>query len=172
MSATVTKAFWTAWGATTMLNGIVAGHMVSHSVMLGQFFNWFIQTGNLDLLHRTYSVFRASGTAHLVYDTPFYLHLAAGTVLAALALVVRRHRLISVLAGMSTLWAATIFHVTDLDGAEDSVLTGTADAATIRYYLDINIPVHAALALIYLLAMAAMLAIPLLERRREALLRQ
>jgi hypothetical protein len=141
--------------------------MVSHSVMLGRFFNWFIESGNLDLLHRTYSVFRAGGSAHILYDVPLYLHLAAGAVLVALAFVTRRHRLISMLAGMSTLWTAMIFHIMDLDGAEDSVLTGVADARTTQYYLDINIPVHATFAVIYLTAMAAMLAIPLLDRRRR-----
>lgn len=161
------RAFWTAWVATTMLTGVLSGYMVSHSIMLGRFFDWFVESGNLDLLHRTYTVFRAASGAHLTYDIPLYLHLAAGICLVVLAFVVKRHRTIAVLAGLSTWWTGSIFMVLDLDEAEDAVLTGVADPAMTQYYLDINIPVHATFAAIYLCSMALLLAIPLLELRRR-----
>src|SRR5689334_1985136 len=44
------RAFWVFWCLTTMLTGVLAGYMVSHSIMLGRFFNWYLETGNTDLL--------------------------------------------------------------------------------------------------------------------------
>ncbi len=161
----IERLYWATWIVTTMLTGVLSGYMVSHSIMLGRFFNWFIESGNLDLLHRTYTVFREASGAHIVYDIPLYLHFAAGIAFVVLAFVLKRHRILSVLAGLSTFWTGSIFMLIDLDEAEDGVLTGTADSALIQHYLSINIPVHAAFAAAYLAAMLLLLLIPLLDKR-------
>jgi hypothetical protein len=161
----IERLYWALWIVTTTLTGVLAGYMVSHSIMLGRFFNWFIESGNLDLLHRTYTVFREASNAHITYDIPLYLHFAAGVAFVVLAFVLKRHRILSVLAGLSTYWTGSIFMLIDLDEAEDSVLTGTADAAMTQYYLSINIPVHATFAAIYLASMLLLLLIPLLDKR-------
>lgn len=168
MTMRLTAAYWGFWVAVTMLTGILSGYMVSHSIMLGRFFDWYVESGNLDLLGRTYTVFREASQAHVTYDVPLYLHLAAGIVFVILALLLKRHRTISVLAGLSTLWTGSIFMLIDLDEAEDSVLTGTADAQMTQYYLSINIPVHASFAAIYLASMLLLLMVPLLDLRKAA----
>jgi hypothetical protein len=59
------KLFWIFWCSTTMLTGILAGFLVSHSIMLGRFFQWFMESGNENLLHQTYTVFRAASSPHI-----------------------------------------------------------------------------------------------------------
>jgi len=161
------RAYWTVWCLTVVLTGILSGYMVSHSIMLGRFFNWFIETDNLDLLSRTYSQFRASGNAYRVYDIPFGLHLIFGTVLALLALVIGRHRLLSLLAGLSTWLVSAIFIGFDVGGAEDAVLTSTADSDRIEHFLAVNIPVHTLFAGIYLSSMLGLILIVMAELRHE-----
>jgi hypothetical protein len=87
------KLFWVFWCSTTILTGILAGFMVSHSIMLGRFFNWFIESGNENLLHQTYTVFRAASKAHVVYDIPLYLALVSGVIWTALAFILKRDRI-------------------------------------------------------------------------------
>ncbi len=67
----ILKLYWVFWCSTTILTGILAGYMVSHSTMLGRFFNWFIESGNVDLLHRTYTVFRKASRPQALYDVPY-----------------------------------------------------------------------------------------------------
>lgn len=161
----VDRLYWSFWLLTTMLTGVLSGYMVSHSIMLGQFFNWFIESGNLDLLHKTYTVFRAGSNAYRVYDIPLLLHLVAGTLFVVLTLLAKRHRIPAVLAGLSTWWVSAIFIGFDVGSAEDAVLTGVADHATTQYFLAVNLPAHASFAVIYLASMALLLAMPLLDRR-------
>jgi hypothetical protein len=148
-----------------MLTGVLSGYMVSHSIMFGQFFNWYIESDNLELLERTYTTFRAGSNVYRIYDIPLLLHLIAGTAFAALALILKRHRVISVLAGLSTWWVSAIFIGMGVGEAEDAVLTSTADSEMIQYFLSINIPAHSSFAVIYLVSLFLLLLIPLLDMR-------
>jgi hypothetical protein len=47
------KLYWGFWFSTTVLTGIMAGFMISHSIMFGRFLSWFVESDNLDLLRRT-----------------------------------------------------------------------------------------------------------------------
>jgi hypothetical protein len=153
--------YWTLWVVTTMLTGILAGYMVSHSIMLGRFFTWFVDSNNLELLRQTYTAFRAQGRAHIWYDVPLFLHLIVGVVWTALSFLLKRHRLIATTAGLSTVWVSILFFGLRFDEAEDAVLTSTADPATTQYFAVLNVPLHSLFAVIYVTSLFLLLLVPL-----------
>jgi hypothetical protein len=161
------KFYWSFWCITAVLNGVLTGYMVSHSIMLGRFFNWYLESGKEGLLHQTYTVFRASNNAYRLYDIPLGLHLVVGGVWVVLALLVRRQRIIALLAGLATYWVAAIFLGTGLGTAEDAVLTATATPELTQRYLMLNLPIHTAFAVIYATSLLLMLLVPLRERAAE-----
>lgn len=155
------KLFWVFWCSTTILTGVLAGFLISHSIMLGRFFQWFIESGNENLLHQTYTVFRAASNPHIVYNTPLYLAFISGIIWTALAFIVRRDRIIAVTAGLSTLWVGMIFFISDLAEAEEAVLTATADARLTQLYASINLPVHTLFAAMYVVSFFLLLLVAL-----------
>ena len=158
------KLYWAFWCVTAALNGVLAGYMVSHSIMLGRFFNWYLESGNENLLRQTYSVFRASSNAYRVYDIPLALHLVVAGAWVLPAFVVRRQRVIAAVAGLATYWVGAIFLATGSGTAEDAVLAGTADAALTQQYLTLNLPIHTTFAVIYVSSLLLMLLVPLRDR--------
>ena len=158
---TLSKLFWVFWCSTTILTGILAGFLVSHSIMLGRFFQWFIESGNENLLHQTYTVFRVASNAHVVYNIPLYLAFVSGIIWTVLAFIVRRDRIIAVTAGLSTLWVGMIFFISDLHEAEEAVLTGMADARLTQLYTSINLPVHTLFAAMYVVSLFLLLLVAL-----------
>ncbi|MBN2085731.1 MAG: hypothetical protein JW748_10965 [Anaerolineales bacterium] len=162
------KLFWIFWFATTVLTGILAGFMVSHSIMLGRFFNWYIESDNLGLLHQTFTVFRETHTPGVLYNTPLYLAFLSGVAWTVLACILKRDRIIAVVAGLSTFWVGNIFFLSLLNKAEEAVLSGGADAAMTQYYLSINLPLHTSFAVIYLASLCLLLWVPLKEQRQSA----
>ncbi len=168
MKTAIAGTYWFFWVLTTMVTGVLAGYMVSHSIMLGQFFNWYIASDHLDLLRQTYTAFRAGSDAYKIYDIPLLLDLIFGTLFVIMAFVVKRHRIISVLAGFATWWVSVIFLGFGVGAAEDAVLTSTADSATVQYYHSVNIPAHSSFAVIYLISLLLLLLIPLLDLRGKA----
>lgn len=163
------RLYWPLWIVTTMLTGVLSGYMVSHSIMFGQFFNWYIESDNLDLLRQTYATFRAGSNAYNIYYAPLLLHVISGTAFVVQAFMLKRDRIISLVAGFSTWWVGAIFIGMDVGEAEVAVLTSTADSETVQYFLSINIPAHSSFAVIYLVSLFLLLLIPLLELRRSTL---
>ena len=53
--------YWVLWFAITILTGILAGFLTSHSVMLGRYFTWLIESGNYQVFTDTFS-FQSSNT--------------------------------------------------------------------------------------------------------------
>ena len=155
------KLFWVFWCSTTILTGVLAGFLVSHSIMLGRFFQWFIESGNEKLLHQTYTVFRAASNPHVMYNIPLYLALVSGIIWTVLAFIVRRDRIIAVIAGLSTLWVGTIFFISDLAEAEEAVMTGIGDARLTQLYTSINLPLHTLFAAIYVVSFFLLLLVAL-----------
>ena len=155
------KLFWVFWCSTTILTGVLAGFLVSHSIMLGRFFQWFIESGNENLLHQTYTVFRAASNPHIVYNIPLYLAFVSGIIWTVLAFIVRRDRIIAVIAGLSTLWVGMIFFISDLAEAEEAVMTGIADARLTQLYTSINLPLHTLFAAIYVVSFFLLLLVAL-----------
>jgi len=158
---TLNKLFWVFWCSTTILTGILAGFLVSHSIMLGRFFQWFLESGNETLLHQTYTVFRAASSPHIAYNIPLLLALVSGIIWTVLAFLARRDRIIAVTAGLSTLWVGIIFFVSDLGDAEEAVLTATADARLTQLYTALNLPIHTLFAAMYVVSLFLLLLVAL-----------
>jgi hypothetical protein len=153
------RLYWAFWCSTTILTGILAGFLASHAIMLGRFFNWYIDSGNVELLHRTFTVFRKAAGPQVLYYIPLYLALVSGIVWAMLAFAAKRHRLIAAIAGLSTLWVGIVFYLSKLGQAEAAVLSGTADADMMRLYVSINLPIHALFAVFYTVSLFLLLRV-------------
>ena len=158
---TLRKPFWVLWCSTTILTGILAGFLLSHSIMLGRFFQWFIESGNEDLLHQTYTVFRAASSPHIAYNIPLLLAFVSGIIWTVLAFIVKKDRIIAVTAGLSTVWVGAIFFLTDFGEAEVAVMTATADAKLTQLYTALNLPIHTLFAAIYVVSLFLLLLVPL-----------
>ena len=167
---TLGKLFWVFWCSTTILTGILAGYMVSHSIMLGRFFQWFIESGNENLLHQTYTVFRAGSHPHVAHNIPLYMAFVSGIIWTVLAFIARRDRIIAVTAGLSTLWVGMIFFISDLAEAEEAVLTGMADSRLTQLYTSINLPLHTLFASMYVVSFFLMLPVTLKGQWSKALI--
>lgn len=158
---TLSKLFWIFWCSTTMLTGVLAGFLLSHAIMLGRFFQWFMDSGNENLLHQTYTVFRAASNPHIAYNTPLYLAFISGIVWAVFAFIVKRDRIIAVTAGLSTVWVSVIFFCTNFGEAEEAVMTATADATLTQLYTTLNLPLHTLFAAMYVVSLFLLLLVPL-----------
>ena len=158
---TLRKLFWVFWCSTTILTGILAGFLISHAIMLGRFFQWFMESGNEELLHQTYTVFRAASSPHIAYNIPLYLSFISGIIWTVLAFIARRDRIIAVTAGLSTVWVGAIFFLTDFGEAEEAVLTATADARLTQLYTALNLPLHTLFAAMYIVSLFLLLLVPL-----------
>ncbi len=165
----IDRLYWGFWCSTTLLTGILAGYMVSHSIMLGRFFNWYVKSGNMDLLRQTYTVFRNSSNAHALYDIPLYLALVSGIIWIILSLILKRDRVIAFIAGLAAFWVGMIFSIADLDEAEEAVLTGVADDKMAQLYLSINIPLHSTFAAIFIISTLLLLFVALKNRKKAGL---
>ncbi len=157
----IRKLFWGFWFSTTVLTGILTGFMISHSIMLGRFFNWYIESDNMELMRQTFTVFREADTPGVLYNAPLYLAFLSGIVWTILAFLLKKDRIIAILAGLSTFWVGNIFFLSFLNKAEEAVLSGSADTGMMQYYLSINLPLHASFAVIYLASVCLLLWVPL-----------
>ena len=146
----INKLYWIFWCSTTIFTGISAGMLIAHILQLGRFFTWLIESGNEDLLHQTFTVFRQTNRIQdMSYDFLLYLALVSGVIWLVLAFILKRERVIAIIAGLSTLWVGLIFSISDLDEAEEAVLSGTADASLTQLFVSINMPAHTCFAIIY-----------------------
>jgi len=78
-----------------------------------------------------------------------------------MAFILRRDRIIALIAGLSTLWVKTIFSISDLDEAEEAVLSGIADDHMAQFFVSINVPIHTLFAVIYVISLTLLLFVPL-----------
>ena len=72
------KLYRVLWIIITMLTGILSGFLLSHSVMLGRYFTWLIESGNNYVFADTFSVFRAETGANIHYNMFLWISLFAG----------------------------------------------------------------------------------------------
>ena len=165
---TLNKLFWIFWYSTTMLTGILAGFLVSHAIMLGRFFQWFMDSGNENLLRQTYTVFRAASSPHIAYNIPLTLAFFSGIIWTVFAFIAKRDRIIAVTAGLSTVWVSVIFFGTNFGEAEDAVMTATTDAALTQLYTTLNLPLHTLFAAMYVVSLFLLLLVPLKGQWRKA----
>jgi hypothetical protein len=158
---TLSKLFWIFWCSTTILTGILAGFLVSHAIMFGRFLQWFMDSGNENLLHQTYTVFRAASNPHIAYNIPLTLAFFSGIIWTIFAFIVKRDRIIAVTAGLSTTWVGAIFFISHLGEAEEAVLSATADAGLTQLYTTLNLPLHTLFAAMYVVSLFLLLLVPL-----------
>jgi len=160
------KLFWIFWCSTTISTGILAGFLTSHAIMFGRFQTWFIESGNVDLLHKTYTVFREASSPQVLYDSFFYLALVSGIIWTVLAFLIRKDRIIAMIAGLSTLWVSIVFFATRFGRAEDEVLTGIADAKMTQLFVTLNVPIHTCFAIFYIVSLFLLLVVALNNNRQ------
>ncbi|MFC1928839.1 hypothetical protein ACFLXK_04465 [Chloroflexota bacterium] len=158
--------FWIFWCSTTISTGILAGFLTSHAIMFGRFQTWFIESGNVDLLHKTYTVFREASSPQVLYDSFFYLALVSGIIWTVLAFLIRKGRIIAMIAGLSTLWVSIVFFATRFGRAEDEVLTGIADAEMTQLFVTLNVPIHTCFAIFYIVSLFLLLVVALNNNRQ------
>ena len=158
----INKLYWIFWCSTTILTGILAGFMISHSIMFGRFFTWFIKSGNVDLLLSTYSVFRPSNESYdALYDYFLLCAFISGIIWVVLALILKRDRIIATIAGLATVWVSVIFIGTGFDEVEEAALSGIADETTMQLFASLNVPIHTSFAIIYTVSFLLLLVVAL-----------
>jgi hypothetical protein len=137
------------WFAITMLTGILAGFLISHSVMLGRYFTWLIESGNYQVFTDTFSVFRQATRANVHYNSFLWASLAVGTVWTIFCFAIKKNRIIAVIAGLSSFWVACVFFASDFSKAEEAVAKGMADEAVRQFFVSWNLPMHTSFAAFY-----------------------
>ena len=160
----INKLYWIFWCSTTILTGIMAGFMISHSLMLGRFFNWFIESGNVDLLRQTFSVFRGTGNYSFFYSlylSPLLLSLISGIIWTVLSFILKRDRIIAIIAGLATVWVGAIFVAFKFGKVEEAVMMGIADETTMQLFASLNLPIHTSFAIIYTVSFLLLLIVVL-----------
>lgn len=113
--------------------------------------------GNEDLLRETFTVFRAQSNANALYYIPLYVAFIIGIIWTIVSFVIKKDRIIALIAGLSTLWVGMIFMISDLDEAEEAVLSSAGNADLTQLFLNINIPIHSTFAAIYLVSFILLL---------------
>ena len=147
--AALRRVYWILWFALTMITGILAGFLVSHSVMLGRYFTWLIESGNNRVFVDTFSVFREATHANVHYNLFLWISLAIGIVWTAICFIIRKTRVIAVIAGLSSFWVGCVFFASDFAAAEEAVSTGAAGEAVRQFFVAWNIPLHTSFAVFY-----------------------
>jgi hypothetical protein len=148
----ITRLYWILWFITTILTGILSGFMISHSLILGGFFTWCIESSNLDLIRKGFSIYRETDNyklLYLFYYSPILISLVSGPAWVVLAFLKKRYRGISLIAGLSTYWVSVIFVGTGFGKVEKAVMKGLADDATRQFFVNFNVPIHTCNAIIY-----------------------
>ncbi|MFX1452956.1 MAG: hypothetical protein ACFFCM_19120 [Promethearchaeota archaeon] len=157
-----TKLFWIFWFATTIYTGILCGFMISHSLILGRYFSWSVATGHS---LSNFTAFRNSSDYPIYYGLYYsflYIHLLLGVIWTILTFLSKRERIekiIAIVAGLSSLWVGLIFSISDIDEAEEAVMSGTADASMKALFVAINVPAHTSFAIIYFIGFFLLLVI-------------
>jgi len=137
------------WFAITMLTGILAGFLTSHSVMLGRYFSWLIESGNYQVFTDTFSAFREATHANIHYNIFIWASFVIGIIWTVFCFIVKKNRVTALIAGLSSLWVGCVFFASGFSSAEEAVCTGAADEAVRHFFVSWNIPMHTAFAVFY-----------------------
>ena len=153
----IRRIHWILWLIITLLTGILAGFLISHSVMLGRYFTWLIESGNYQVFADTFSVFREATHANVHYNLFLWASLVTGTIWAIFCFVVKKDRVVALIAGLSSFWVGSVFFASGFAGAETAVATGMADEAVRQFFVAWNIPMHRSFAVFYTLCFLLLL---------------
>lgn len=146
----LTKINWYFWFASTVITGIMAGFLLSHSVMLGRFFSWTIQSGNNQIFASVFAHFREESRANIHYNLFIWISLLIGILWTASSFVVKKNRIAALVAGLSSFWVGAVFFSSGFSKAEEAVMTGRADELTQKFFVAWNLPLHTTFAVFYL----------------------
>lgn len=163
----ISKSYIVFWFIITILTGILAGFLTSHSIMLGRYFTWLVDTGNYNVFVDSFSVFRQATKAYIFYNSFFVMSLIAGIIWTVFCFISRKNRIIGLIAGLSSLWVGTVFYASGFAGSEAAVCSGTADEAVRDFYAMLNIPIHSSFAVFYLLCFFLLLASGIRQNRDD-----
>jgi hypothetical protein len=145
------------WFAVTILTGILAGFLTSHSVMLGRYFTWLIESGHYRVFTDTFSVFREATHANVYYNLFLWVSLIVGFIWTAFCFIAKKNRIIALIAGLSSLWVGFVFFSSGFSDAEEAVAKGVADEAVREFFVSWNIPMHTSFAIFYFLCFLLLL---------------
>jgi hypothetical protein len=137
------------WFAITILTGILAGFLTSHSVMLGRYFTWLVESGNYSVFTNTFSVFREATHANVHYNLFLWASLIIGIMWTVSCFLVRKNRIIALIAGLSSFWVGFVFFSSGFSNAEEAVAMGVADETVRQFFVSWNIPMHTSFAVFY-----------------------
>jgi hypothetical protein len=143
------KIHWVLWFAITMLTGILAGFLTSHSVVLGRYFTWLIESENYQVFTNTFSVFREATHANVHYNLFLWVSFLIGIIWTIFCFIVKKNRIIALIAGLSTVWVGCVFFASGFSEAEEAVAMGVADEAVRQFFVSWNIPMHLSFAVFY-----------------------
>lgn len=159
--------YWVFWFSVTIATGILSGFLVSHSIMLGRFFTWLVESGHEQFFVEYFSKFRTATHANVHYNIMLYVGLFSGILWIITCFLSRKSRIVSITAGFSTFWVGSVFFATEFSSIEDAVSTGSADAATLQSFITMNLPLHITFAVIYTLSFTVLLWTGFKQRKDE-----
>jgi hypothetical protein len=147
------------WYPVVIFTGIMAGFLLSHSVMLGRFFSWTLRSGNVDFFRNLFSVFRAESGANIHYNMFLWVSMFAGILWTVSCFLAKKNRILAVTAGMSTFWVGFVFFSSGFAVAENAVSSAAADTTLTDLFLSLNLPLHISFAIFYLACFVLLLII-------------
>lgn len=155
------KYFWASWLFATVLSGMVLGFYVSHSIVLGPFFSWFIESGKYQLLNETYATFRHQHPTNLYYILLGIQGLAS--FIFMISTWINGHNLIAgIIVGVCAPLAGVIHSISGFGILEINILSGrTVGQMELTNFTRWNVPIHLLYALIMLVGVVTLLLIPL-----------
>jgi len=151
------RIHWILWFVLTILTGILAGFLTSHSVMLGRYFTWLIETGNYHVFTDTFAVFRAATHANVHYNLFLWASFLVGILWTILCFILKKGRITALVAGLSSLWVSIVFFASNFSDAEVAVSSGTATESVRQFFVSWNLPMHRSFAIFYILCFLLLL---------------
>lgn len=164
----IDRLYWPSWIFAAFLTGIVGGFMLGHALIMARFLDWLLLSG-VPALSQAYPAFRGSaGRSGLgAYYAVAGLQVIGTSVFLLVSIAARRHRVAALVAGVAgAMWIA-VHYASGFGSLEARVLQGVGPVApdTARRFVDWNVPIHCAHAVILAVALAALLAVPLAALR-------
>ena len=165
MGAGANRLYWGCWMLATATTGLVGGFFLGHVLLLGRFLDWLLVSGGPGALASTYPVFRGGpGRPGL---TIFYavaaVQVLAGLAFALVSVRARQRAALGVLAAAAGV-AWPIAHYASGFGAIEARILGSttpAPADVVIAFLALNAPAHLFHVAALLVALLALLLVPL-----------
>ncbi len=164
------RLYWPTWLLAASLTGIVAGLMLGHALILARFVDWLVLSAT-PALSQAYPTFRRStGRSGLdVYYALAGLQVAGTTVFLLVSLVARRHRAAALVAGVAGALWIVVHYASGFGALEASVLRSASKIPreVAGRFVGWNVPIHLFHAMTLVVALGALLSVPLAALRRR-----